>query len=83
MQTQQTAQPKLAVQDKVFSQMVKAGSKTYFFDVKKAINGSHYLTITESYKNKKDEKVTNRLLLFKDHFPEFSGALDEVRKYLQ
>ncbi len=78
MQTQN-----VQVQEKVHSQMVKAGSKVYFFDVKKASNGSNYLTIAESYKNKNGEKVINRLLLFKDHLPEFSGALDEVKKFLQ
>ena len=62
--------------------MVKAGNKTYFFDVKKASNGSNYLTIAESYKNQKGEKVINRILMFKDHFPEFVGALEEVKKYL-
>lgn len=73
----------MPVQEKVFSQMVKAGGKTYFFDVKKASNGSNYLTIAESYKKPTGEKVINRLLLFKDHFSEFAGALNEVGKYLQ
>ena len=63
--------------------MVKAGSKAYFFDVKKASNGSNYLTIAESYKKPTGEKVINRLLIFKDHFSEFAGALNEVQKYLQ
>ena len=69
--------------EKVFSQMVKAGSKNYFFDVKKTIKGSNYLTIAESYKNQKGERVTNRVMLFKEHFPEFAGALEEVKQYLQ
>ncbi|MFA5993471.1 MAG: DUF3276 family protein [Parcubacteria group bacterium] len=70
------------VQEKVYGQMVKAGSKTYFLDVKKASNGNNYLTIAESYKNQKGEKVINRILMFKDHFPEFVGALEEVKKFL-
>ena len=69
--------------EKVHSQMVKAGSKNYFFDVKKTVKGSNYLTIAESYKNQKDEKVINRIMLFKEHFPEFAGALEEVKLYLQ
>ncbi|EKE11647.1 MAG: hypothetical protein ACD_15C00045G0030 [uncultured bacterium] len=51
-------------------------------DVKKATNGSNYLTIAESYKNQKGEKVINRILLFKDHFQEFMGGLEEVKKFL-
>ena len=68
--------------EKVHSQMVRAGSKNYFFDVKKASNGSHYLTIAESYKKKDGEKVINRSMLFKDHLPEFSKAFTEVGTYL-
>ena len=83
MQQNQNAQGIAPVQEKVFAQMVKAGGKTYFFDVKKASNGSNYLTIAESYKKPTGEKVINRLLLFKDHFQEFAGALNEVQKYLQ
>ena len=51
--------------EKVHSQMVRAGSKNYFFDVKKASNGSHYLTIAESYKKKDGEKVINRIMLLR------------------
>jgi len=83
MQQSQNAQNNVKVQDKVFSQMVKAGGKTYFFDVKKASNGSNYLTMAESYQKPTGEKVANRLLIFKDHFPAFTGVLEEVRQYLQ
>lgn len=78
----QGAQQNIAVQEKVFGQMVKAGNKVYFFDVKKASNGSNYLTIAESYKKPTGEKVINRILIFKDHIGEFTGALAEVQKYL-
>jgi hypothetical protein len=71
------------VQEKVFAHMVKAGNKTYFFDVKKASNGTNYLTIAESYQKPTGEKVVNRLLIFKDHLPAFVGALEEVKQYLQ
>lgn len=83
MEQKQNAQGIAPVQDKVFTQMVKAGGKNYFFDVKKASNGSNYLTITESYKKQTGEQVMNRLLIFKDHFQEFTGVLDAVKQYLQ
>lgn len=69
-------------QDKVFSKMLRAGGKNYFFDVKKASNGSNYLTITDSYKNKNGENVTNRTMIFKDHIKEFEETLREVGVYL-
>lgn len=68
--------------EKVHSQMVRAGNKNYFFDVKKASNGSNYLTIAESYQKKDGEKVINRIMLFKDHFGEFMKTFSEVESYL-
>jgi hypothetical protein len=79
----QTQNVQASVQEKVHSQMLHAGKKNYFFDVKKASNGTNYLTIAESYQNQKGEKVINRLMIFKDHFPEFAGALTDVEKFLQ
>jgi len=83
MEQTQNAQNNVPAQDKVFSHMVKAGGKTYFFDVKKASNGTNYLTIAESYQKPTGEKVINRLLIFKDHLPAFVGALEETKQYLQ
>lgn len=71
------------VQEKVHSQMVRAGKKNYFFDVKKASNGSNYLTIAESYQKPTGEKVINRVMIFRDHFANFLSAARETEKYLQ
>lgn len=70
-------------QDKVFSKMLKAGGKTYFFDIKKASNGSNYLTISESYKKQTGEQVINRIMLFKDHAKDFAATLQESGAYLE
>ena len=70
------------IPEKVHSQMVRAGSKNYFFDVKKASNGSNYLTVAESYKNKEGGKVINRIMIFKDHFPELLKTFAETEQYL-
>lgn len=80
-QNQNQSQDKF--QDKVFSKMLKAGGKNYFFDVKKASNGSNYLTITDSYKNKNGENVTNRVIVFKDQIKDFVATFEEVGTYLQ
>jgi len=71
------------VQDNVHSKMVRAGGKNYFFDVKKASNGSNYLTIAESYKAKTGESVSNRIMIFKDHLAEFQGALEEAKSFVR
>ncbi|MDD4531712.1 MAG: DUF3276 family protein [Candidatus Pacebacteria bacterium] len=69
-------------QEKVHSQMLRAGNKNYFFDVKKASNGSNYLTIAESYKKKDGTNTINRIMIFKDHLIDFQKTLEEVQRYL-
>jgi hypothetical protein len=67
------------MQEAIFSKSVKAGAKTYFFDVKQAQNGkqSKYLQITES--GLMDGKpVKKRLTIFADHLLNFTQALQEV-----
>jgi len=69
-------------QEKVHSQMLRSGNKNYFFDVKKAMNGSNYLTVAELYKGKDGASVVNRIMIFKDHLADFQKNLEEVRQYL-
>ena len=71
------------VKEKVHSQMLRAGNKVYFFDVKKASNGANYLTIAESYTKKDGEKVSNRMLIFKDQFADFGNTLLGLKEYFQ
>lgn len=70
-------------QETVNSQMLKAGGKTYFFDVKKAKSGKNYLTISETWKKPEGEIVRNRLMIFSDHMGEFSSALSEAEKFMK
>ncbi len=51
---------KTNVREEIFSEKVKAGKRTYFFDVKSTRSNDYYLTITESKKryNKDDEGFT-------------------------
>ena len=69
--------------EKVHSQMLRSGKKTYFFDVKKTSRGDNYLTIAESYLDKDEKKVINRILIFKDQFADFGNALLGLKEYLQ
>ena len=69
--------------EKVFSKMLRAGNKNYFFDVKKASNGKNYLTIAESYTDKNGQKNINRFLLFQEQFADFGNTLAEMRAYMQ
>ena len=42
-------------QEEIFSKRVRAGKRTYFFDVKATRNNDYYITITESKRSKFDD----------------------------
>ncbi len=75
--------------DPVFSKPVKAGKRTYFFDVKATRANEYYLTITESKIMFKPEEekpfyVKHKIFLYKEDFEKFvdglNQALDHIRK---
>lgn len=67
--------------DGVFSKAVKAGRRTYFFDVKSTRDNDFYITITESKKfsdgdSERFEK--HKIFLYKEDFEKFEDALSEA-----
>jgi hypothetical protein len=62
----------------VYSQSVKAGRRTYFFDVKKTLNNDFFVTFTESKKNTKDGKeefVKHKIFIYKEDFDKVLDGL--------
>ncbi len=70
----------------IFSQTVRAGKRTYFFDVKATRNNDYYLTITESKKRfNKDGKQyfeKHKVFLYKEDFEKFNKGLTEVISFI-
>ncbi len=68
--------------DEIYSKSVRAGKRTYFFDVKSTRGGDLYLTITESKKRFQDDGKfyfeKHKLFLYKEDFEKFSDGLSEV-----
>ena len=66
--------------DALFSKMLKAGSTTYFMDVKEAKNNKKYLTITTSQPAKEgDKKFAKRsVIVFSNVADDFVSALKEA-----
>jgi hypothetical protein len=68
--------------DDVYSKVVRAGKRTYFFDVKSTRGRDLYMTITESKKHTAhDGTVTfekHKLFLYKEDFDKFKDGLEEV-----
>ncbi len=72
--------------EEIFSEKVKAGKRTYFFDVKATRSNDYYLTITESKKRFKDDGFTyekHKIFLYKEDFDKFSEGLGEVISYIR
>jgi hypothetical protein len=69
-------------QDDIFSKAVRAGKRTYFFDVKTTRGNDLYLTITESKRKYDDEGnfsyEKHKLFLYKEDFDKFSDGLVET-----
>lgn len=71
--------------DEVYSKVVRAGKRTYFFDVKSTRNKDLYLTMTESKKSMRNGKPfyqKHKIFLYKEDFDKFSegmrDALDKI-----
>ncbi len=73
--------------DDVFSKPVRAGKRTYFFDVKATKNNDYYLTITESKRRvDKDGRFVydkHKIFLYKEDFDKFSQGLEEIIQYIK
>lgn len=66
----------------IFSKAVRAGKRTYFFDVKATRGNDYYLTVTESKKrfleDGKFRYEKHKLFLYKEDFDKFSEGLSEA-----
>ncbi len=67
-------------QEEIFSKRVRAGKRTYFFDVKATRNNDYYITITESKRSKFDDGnfIKMKIHLYKEDFNKFSDGLAET-----
>src|SRR5690554_4913445 len=73
-------------QEEIFSKVMRAGRRTYFFDVRSTKAGDFYLTITESKKFTNDDGSfhykKHKIYLYKEDFTEFKDTLEEMINYI-
>ncbi|MDQ3048784.1 MAG: PUR family DNA/RNA-binding protein [Bacteroidota bacterium] len=73
--------------EEIFSKSVRAGKRTYFFDVKSTKGNDYYLTITESKKRFGDDGKffyeKHKLFLYKEDFEKFSEGLNEAVAHIK
>ena len=74
------------IKEEIFTKVVRAGKRTYFFDVKATRKDDYYLTITESKKRMgKEGKVfyeKHKIFLYKEDFEKFSEGLKDAVNYI-
>lgn len=75
------------MEDDVYSKPVRAGKRTYFFDVKATKGKDYYLTITESKRRvTADGKFMydkHKIFLYKEDFEKFTEGLQEALDYIK
>ena len=73
--------------DIIRSKAVRAGKRTYFFDVKATQGDDYYLVITESRRrNNEDGSATytrHHMYLYKEDFAKFTDGLNEMIEFVK
>jgi hypothetical protein len=72
--------------EEIFSKVLRAGRRTYFFDVRATKANDYYLTITESKKFTNDDGSfhykKHKIYLYKEDFEGFAEILEEMTSYI-
>ncbi len=74
--------------EEIFSRTVRAGKRTYFFDVKATIAEERYLTITESKRRFNNEQgkffyEKHKLFLYREDFEKFINGLNDAIEFIR
>ena len=73
--------------DEIFSRAIRAGKRTYFFDVKTTVEDEAYLTITESKRRFNDQGKffyeKHKLFLYKEDFEKFLSGLNDTIEFIK
>ena len=72
--------------EEIFSKSVRAGRRTYFFDVRSTKAGDYYMTLTESKRDFNEDGTPfykkHKIYLYKEDFANFKDALHEVSEFI-
>ncbi|MEZ0486810.1 DUF3276 family protein [Fibrella aquatica] len=72
--------------EKIYSKRVRAGKRTYFFDVKATRGNDYYLILTESRRQPQGDSFSyekQKMFLYKEDFAKFIEALQETIDYVK
>ena len=72
--------------EEIFSKVLRAGRRTYFFDVRSTKADDYYITITESKKFTEEDGSfhfkKHKIYLYKEDFTAFSDILEQMTSYV-
>lgn len=72
--------------EEIFSKVLRAGRRTYFFDVRATKANDYYLTITESKKFTNEDGSyhykKHKIYIYKEDFSEFKDILSDIMDYI-
>lgn len=72
--------------DEIYSKILRAGRRTYFFDVRSTKADDYYITITESKKFTEEDGSfhfkKHKIYLYKEDFVSFQEILEEMTLYV-
>jgi len=74
--------------EEIFSRAVRAGKRTYFFDVKATVSDEYYITITESKKRFSNDQgkffyEKHKIFLYKEDFEKFATGLSDAVEFIR
>ncbi|MFS4467327.1 PUR family DNA/RNA-binding protein [Maribacter sp. 2210JD10-5] len=73
-------------QEEIHSKVLRAGRRTYFFDVRSTKAGDYYLTITESKKFTHEDGSfhykKHKIYLYKEDFDAFKENVEEMMNFI-
>ena len=76
----------LPEKEEIFSKVLRAGRRTYFFDVRATKADDYYVTITESKKFTEEDGSyhfkKHKIYLYKEDFKDFADILSEMTEYV-
>ena len=72
--------------EEIFSKVLRAGRRSYFFDVRETKAGDYYLTITESKKFTNEDGTfyykKHKIYLYKEDFDDFNSSMNETFDFI-
>jgi len=73
--------------ENVFTKSVRAGKRTYYFDVKETRKGERYITVTERKRRYNEDGSfvveKHKIFLYKEDFDKFADALDDIIDFIE